>query len=185
VNDEWVEGLWYQWSPANAENFAYADVASAVGEFESLDYPAGHAATAWLKEDALLNHPATLTYVLLQDGRIEGFFAIVSGSVTLKQSHRQELAPDQEGYLLSPTQGASVVAWLAKHHEAVTPGYRLMDYAVSIALDVAKRQGTVAFVLDPYDDDSAAMWIREYGFKRSQTEVRVGQRRLWLPLHSQ
>jgi hypothetical protein len=179
------EGLWYQWTPINAESVAYEDVAQAVEGFESLENPAGRAATAWLKDEALANHPSTVTYVLMRDGRVEGFIAMASASVTLKQSHRKKLGPGQRDYPLSPTQGASLVAWLAKHREAETAGSRLLAYALSIALDVARLQGTVAFVLDPYDEESAAQWMNRHRFRRSETEARAGLRRLWIPLHPQ
>lgn len=176
------DGLWYQWTPANAASPAYEDVAAAVASFESVDTPAGQEATRWLREDALSDHPSTVTYVLLSDERVEGFFALASGSVTLSQEHRRELGPGQRDYVLMPTQGASLIAWLARHHEADVRGRKLFLYAISIALSVARRQGTPVVVLDPFDDDSGDHWARNYRFRRSQT--RVGDDvRLWLPLH--
>ncbi len=177
------KALWHRWSPANARNIAYADIARGVAAFEPLDLRAGRAAAAWLKNEALANHPATLTYVLVRDGLVEGFFAICSSAVTLKESHRRELAAVHESHAFASTQGASMLVWLAKHREARSPGEEILDYAISIALDVAKRQGTLTFVIDPFDEQTAQMLMDRYGFKRSRTEVREGLCRLWAPLY--
>jgi hypothetical protein len=176
------EANWFQWTPANAESVAYEDVAKAVGEFESLDTNAGQEATRWLREQALPNHPSTVTYVLLSRTRLEGYFAIASGSVTLTQRDRRELTPGQQDYLLHPTQGASLIAWLARHRDAETPGQTIVLYALSIALKVARLQGTPVAVLDPFDDDSADFWAERYGFRRSRTQA-GNDVRLWVPLH--
>jgi hypothetical protein len=104
------DAYWYQWTPANAESAVYEDIARGVAEFESLDTAAGAAATAWLKEDALPNHPSTITYLLVLGDRVDGYFALASSSLELTQRHRRQLKPGQKDYLLDPTQGASLVA---------------------------------------------------------------------------
>lgn len=173
---------WHQWTPANAASEVYEDIGEAVEEFESLDTPAGQAATVWLKEHALPNHPSTITYLLVLGGRIEGYFALASSSVELTQRHRKQLKRGQRNYPLDPTQGASLVAWIAKHRDAVVSGRSLFLYAISVAREAADRQGTVAIVLDPYDDETAERWAEHYGFKRARTPG--GRRpRLWIPLH--
>jgi hypothetical protein len=174
---------WHQWTPENAEDAVYADIARGVEEFESLESPAGEAATAWLKEDALPNHPSTITYLLALDGRIEGYFALASSSLELTQSHRKQLKSGQKDYLLDPTQGASLVAWIARHRDAVVSGRSLFLYAISVAQDAARLQGAVAFVLDPYDEKTAAKWAANYGFKSARTP-RGEKPRLWIPLHA-
>jgi hypothetical protein len=178
------EGSWYQWTPANADSAAYEDVAQAIAEFESLDTKAGREATRWLREDALLNHPSTVTYVLKSGTRIDGYFAVASGSVTLTQRHRKELAPGQRDFALSPTQGASLIAWLARHKDkdGETPGQAIVLYALFVALKAAHVQGTPVAVLDPYDDETAKFWMDRYGFRRSRTPW-GNDVRLWVPLH--
>lgn len=99
----------------------------------------------------------------------------------MRQSDREKLAPDAS---LLPTQGASLVAWLAKHRDAGTSGGQIMTYALSVAREAAKLQGAAAFVVDPFDDETAAMWIERFKFKRSLTRTPNGQRRLWAPLHT-
>lgn len=101
---------------------------------------------------------------------------------TSEPSHRRKLAPDAR---LAPTQGASLIVWLAKHRDATIEGEVILELAESMALAAAKRQGAVALVLDPFDDDTASLWTKKYGFRRSRTEVRQGsQHRLWYPLHT-
>ncbi len=180
-NDGW---FWCQWTPDTAESRAFEDVARAVQKFRSLDNPSGREATRWLKQEALANHPATVSYVLMGDGRIEGYFAVASTSVELKQSHRKALSSGQRSHRLSPTQGASLIAWVARHEEAEIDGARLLKFALSIARRAAFLQGAVALVLDPFDEKLAKLWVERYGFERSQTRVRGGElRRLWLPLY--
>jgi hypothetical protein len=157
-------------------------VAPKVEAFQSIDTPAGHAATRWLREEALPNHPSTVTYVLVSERRVEGYFALASSSVTLTQRHRRQLSPGQQDYELAPTQGASLVAWLARHVDAEVPGKRIVHYAVAIALEVARLQGTPVVVADPYDEDSAELWMERYGFRRSRTPGGADVR-LWAPLH--
>ena len=174
---------WYHWTPANAESPVYGDIARGVAEFESLDTPAGQAATAWLKEDALPNHPSTITYLLVLGGRVEGYFALASSSVELTQRHRRQLKAGQKDYPLDPTQGATLVAWIAKHRDTVVSGRSLFVYAISIAQEAALLQGAVTFVLDPYDEETAERWAQNYGFKNARSP-RGGSPRLWIPLHS-
>jgi hypothetical protein len=176
-------GDWYQWTPANAGSVAYEDIAQAIQQFESLDTKPGQEATRWLREDALLDHPSTITYVLMRDGRVDGYFALASSSVTLTQRHRRGLQSGQVDYALPPTQGASLIAWLARHRDAAQPtGRAIFVYALSVALKVAQMQGTVLIVLDPFDDEMARFWEQRYSFRRSQTPG-GNDVRLWVPLH--
>jgi hypothetical protein len=175
-------GSWYQWTPANAASAAYEDVEQGIAEFESIDTAAGQEAARWLREDALLDNPSTITYVLLVEGRVDGYFAIASGSVTLTQRHRRGLRSGQRDYVLLPTQGASLIAWLARHRDAEKQGRSIFLYALYVALKVARLQGTPVAVLDPFDDEIATLWEERYGFRRSQTPG-GNDVRLWVPLH--
>jgi len=177
------EGLWYQWTPLNAGSVAYADVARAVEDFESIDTAAGHEATDWLRSHSLLNHPSTITYLYAIEDRIDGYFAITSSSVTLSQSQRKALGPGQSNYRIHPTQGAALITWLARHREAEDDtASRILTYAISIALKVAELQGTLVLVLEAYDEDLADRWMQKYGFRRAGA-TEAGKSRLWLPLH--
>ena len=172
---------WYRWTPANAARSEYAGIARAVSEFESLDTDGGREAARWLREDALPDHPSTVTHILFAEERIDGYFAIASGSATLLQEDRRELQSSDPEYLPAPHQGASQVEWIARHREGSTSGETIINYALSLALRVARIQGTPLAVLDPFDHDNARMWEERYGFRRSNTPG-GDDVRLWLPL---
>jgi hypothetical protein len=180
-DEDW---FWCRWTPHTAESRGFEDVTRAVKKFRSLDNPPGREATRWLKEEALANHPATVSWVLMGDGRIEGYFAVASTSVELKQSHRKALSSGQRDQRLTPTQGATLVAWLARHEEAELDGALLLKFALSVARRAAFWQGTVALALDPFDETLAKLWVERYEFMQSRTRVR-GDRlwRLWTPLY--
>ena len=82
---------------------------------------------------------------------------------------------------LAPIQPATLVAWLARHRDASVSGGHLLSYAVHIALKVRDLQGSVALVLDPWDEDAARAWMAQYGFRWSAPEGGA-QRKLWIPL---
>jgi hypothetical protein len=159
----------------------------AVDEFESVDRPAGHAASGWLKFEALAWHSTTVTYLMLLDRRIEAFYAVTASNVLLSQRDRRRLRPDiPQG--LPARQPATLIAWLAKHRFATTPGVKILQHAFAVALQVAELQGTIALVLDPFDDETAAMWLampsvqfRRSGADRGDDDD-AKPRRLWMPL---
>ncbi len=181
VNEDAQDG-WYQWMPDNAEGVALPGLARAVAEFESVNTNAGHEASRWLREDALLDYPSTITYVLASGARIDGYFAIASGSVTLEQEHRREFAPEDSDYLPAPIQGASYIEWFARHRDGETPGRKIVLYALSVAQKVAHMQGTPVVVLDPYDHETATLLKERYTFRRSRT-FGGNDVRLWVPLY--
>jgi len=167
---------------------------NAVERFESVDCPAGRAAADWLREDSLDNHGSTVTYLLLRDGRVEGFYALSSAQVRLSMRHRRQLVNDRgERYLdLRPLQPASLVAWIAKRNGAESTGRELLMHAFSTALQASELQASIALVLDPYDEETAEMWLRYEGvqFRRSapaanepgEVDGEPPPRRLWAPL---
>jgi len=150
---------------------------AAVADFEARDCPAGRAAAEWLRENALDNHGSTVTYLMLRARRVEGFYALSSAQVRLSMRHRRELAGDRgQRYLsLRPLQPASLVAWIAKRNGAATTGRELLMHAFSTALQASELQASIALVLDPYDEETAAMWVRYQGVRASagQPETRT------------
>lgn len=160
----------------------------AIEEFESLDNPAGCAATAWLRNDALAWHGTTLTYLMLLNRRIEAFYAATASSVLLSQRDRRRVRGDVPSGL-PPRQPATLISWLAKDRGAVTHGLTVLHHAFAVALQVSELQGTIALVLDPFDDPTAEMWMRmpSVEFRRSaaergEDEGNFRPRRLWMPL---
>src|SRR4051812_9645797 len=121
---------WHVWSPTIADDPAYAHLAEGVQDFESKDTEGGRAATDWLKYHSLANHPSTVTRLVVRAGLVEGFYALCSAEVRLTQRHRKELEEDDENtHRLHPRQGASLIAWVAKHREATVPGELILLHA--------------------------------------------------------
>lgn len=176
---------WYRWTPAAARDPAWTDVASAVARFVPLDLPAGWEAARWLTEASLPLHQSVATYLMVSGDRLDGFYAIAGSQVRLSQRHRRVLFEGSEWTHLPPTQPASLVTHMARHRDAPAgTGRHLLLHAVSIALEVAALQGNVALVLSAFDDDSADVFRRSYGFRTAIREDGGGPARLWLPLRA-
>ena len=177
---------WHVWSPEVADDPAYSYLAEGVREFESKDTDSGRAATDWLKHQALANHPSTVTRLVVRDGRVEGFYALCSAEVTLTQRHRKELRKaDEHTHRLHPRQGASLIAWVAKHRDATVSGELILLHAAWIATTVAGLQGNILLTVDPFDESVAEFWQDRYPFRLSQSADDGGPNRLmrlWLPL---
>jgi hypothetical protein len=85
-----------------------------------------------------------------------------------------------------------LVAWIAKRNGATTTGRELLVHAFSTALQAAELQASIALVLDPYDEETADMWLRYQGIKfrrsapdpqdRDDESHESRPRRLWTPL---
>lgn len=169
---ERFERGWFRWRPGREKQLGFEEIAQAVRDFEPVPHEAGFAAATWLKEVSLRDHPATATWLNYENGRIEGFFAIRSGSFRLKERATHRL----------PGRGirkpASQIIWMCKHAEAQIRGDRLISRAVGIASDVAVLQGNIALVINPYDGATGKMLRDKYAFLHC--EGRSGQ--LWLPV---
>jgi hypothetical protein len=113
--------------------------------------------------------------VLFDGSRVQGFFALRSGSVTLTRRSRHRL-----GQHIPPNVGASIMPWAASHKDAEPGTSRsVLLYALSIALEVARLQGTMVFVVEP-DPESVAVYSEHYGFRWD-----AAKERLWVPLHAE
>jgi hypothetical protein len=171
-SQERYERGWFRWRPNRASQIAYEDIAAAVRDFEPVAKDAGIAAADWLKKKALDDYPATATWLNYENNRLEGFFAIRSGSFRFEETPSHRL----------PGRGiekpASQIVWMCKHAESDIGGDRLISRAVGIASDVAMLQGNIALVINPYDAETAEMLHAKYAFLRC--EDRSGQ--LWLPV---
>ena len=175
-------GTWRRWLPTDSDEDLRA-IGAAVEAFQAMDTDAGRDAEHWLKEQALNDHPSTVTWLYLLDGRLEGYYALSSTSVELTQRQRKKLTSWRRAHPLHPSQPASLIAWIAKHREAQIPGELLVLHATFIAGQVSELQGNIALVLDPYDDDVGEMWRTRYGFNTAAgPDSSDGRKRLWLPL---
>jgi hypothetical protein len=168
-------GEWIIWTPELAAK--EPEIVDAVRAFNSLDIPAGRAASNWLKESSLDNHPSTVTQLLLKDGRVEAFFALCSGQAKLSQRHRKKLLrrgvglyPGRRLHELHPLQPVALIAWLAKASDSDFPGDEILLQASAAAIEVVEisGQGQIGIALDPFDDETADFWKKRYRFRTSQ-----------------
>ena len=74
------------------------------------------------------------------------------------------------------------MTWIAKDKRAEIEGKLLLLHAAAIARRAAELQATSVLVVDPFDDETAAMWRERYGF-RTSAEARK-PKRLRLPLQA-
>lgn len=166
---------WIKWTPETA--VASPELVEMVEDFDAGPSEAGVASTRFLQEEALDNHGSTITRIMVWNGRVEGFYALCSASVELRQSDRK-----RAGGYRHAVQPASLIAWMARDHRCDLRGPEIVMHAFATARRVAADQGSVALVLDPFDAASEAVWLSDrYAFRRSATEVK-GIRRLWMPL---
>jgi hypothetical protein len=162
---------WFHWRPGRESEWVYDDIKKAVDEFKPVPNKAGAAAASWLRDGALAGFPATVTWLYYDNARVEGFFSICSGNFAVREGIKGILPG---GGTLKP---ASEITWLCKHAEAEKDGRWLISRAAVIALEVARVQGNIALIINPYDNETADFLIRKHSFLAS---ARAGQ--LWLPL---
>jgi hypothetical protein len=145
-----------------------------LDDFDAGDRPAAIAAGIWLRTEALSSHATSRTWLLIADQRLAGFYSLASAQVELSQRDRSRLG-------MNPVRApAALVTWIAKDKRAAIDGKELLLHATAMARRAAELQATSVLVVDPYDEPTAAMWRRRFGFRPS-SEARK-PKRLWLPL---
>jgi hypothetical protein len=175
--DDYVDpgGDWVKWTPDVAE--AEPEIGGAIETFQSRGNPAGQAATSWLREKALDNHPSTVTHLLMRNGKVEAFFALCSGHVKLSQSQRKrifrratQIYPGRRLHELHLIQPVALIAWLAKAHDSDFPGDEILLQATATALEIIEfvGQGQIGIALNPFDEETGQFWRERYGFRQSQ-----------------
>ena len=152
------------------------ELRSALDAFEAAgDHPASVAASEWLKNEALHAHQTSRTRLLVAQHRVAGFYSLASAQVALNQRDRGRLG-------VEPVQvPAALVTWIAKDRRAGVDGKILLLHAAAMARRAAIFQATTVLVVDPYDNETAAMWRERCGFRSSAAPA---PKRLWLPLHA-
>jgi hypothetical protein len=112
--------------------------------------------------------------LLIADGRVVGFYSLASAQVELSQRDRPrvDVAPVRVH--------AALITWIAKDKRAEIDGKLLLLHAAATARRAAELQATSVLVVDPFDEETAAMWRERFGF-RASVEART-PKRLWLPL---
>lgn len=158
---------WIKWTPHTSEK--QRRIEKAIKNFKPVENDAGRRNAKFLKEESLDSYPTTVTHVLLKGGMIEGFFALSSGTAKLTQSDSRPVAPDDREISLPPHQPVAHIAWIGKHKDARIGGSDLLAQAAGLAMEVVDcGQGQLALSLDAFDEPTAKMWAKEFGFKRNQ-----------------
>lgn len=146
----------------------------ALVDFDAGERAAAKAAGNWLRTQGVAAHQTSRTRLLIADGRVAGFYSLASAQVELSQRDRRriDVAP-----IRVP---AALITWIAKDKRAEIDGKLLLLHAAATARRAAELQATSVLVVDPFDEETAAMWRERYGF-RASVEARM-PKRLWLPL---
>ena len=146
----------------------------ALDAFDAGERPAALAAGSWLRTEALASHQTSRTRLLIADHRVAGFYSLASAQVELSQHDRRRVGVDPVHV------PATLVTWIAKDKRAEIEGKLLLLHAAATARRAAELQATSVLVVDPFDEETAAMWRKRFGFRPS-AEARK-PKRLWLPL---
>jgi hypothetical protein len=146
----------------------------ALDDFDAGDRAAARAAGTWLRTQAVAAHQTSRTRLLVAGGRLASFYSLASAQVELSQRDRRRVD------FVPVRVPAALITWIAKDRRAAVDGKLLLLHAAATARRAAELQATSVLVVDPFDEETAAMWQERYGF-RASAEARK-PKRLWLPL---
>jgi hypothetical protein len=169
--------VFLRWTPAAAAE--YPELVEEVAQFDAGQRDAAQQAVSWLRERSLLVPAESVARLLLDNGRLLGFYALASGSGELTVSQRRELGGGERR-----TQPATLLSQIARDIRAPAgTGGVLILHAVAVSRRGARQIAATMFTLDPYDSDTAEMWKRSYGFRDSAAPgPGADELRLWIPL---
>ena len=146
----------------------------ALDDFDAGERSAAQAATAWLQTQAVAAHQTSRTRLLIAGRQVAGFYSLASAQVEFSQRDRRRVG------VVPVRVPAALITWIAKDKRAEIDGKLLLLHAAATARLAAELQATSVLVVDPFDEETAAMWRKHYGF-RASAETRK-PKRLWLPL---
>jgi hypothetical protein len=164
----------------------HAPLASAIAEFEATaekNPDAADEATRWLQEDAA-KQQAAVTRLMVASGHLVGFYTLVSAEMEISATQNlQDLGYHRR---LGPAGlvriGSSHIEVISRDRRAPSgAGKYLVKHALGIAALTDNLQGNRAITLDPRDGVTQEMWLRQ-GFRRTDTELGGGMRRLYAPV---
>lgn len=172
--------VFLRWTRARAAE--HPELVGEIAAFDAGEREAARYAAGWLRDRSLLAPAESVARLLLDRGRPLGFYALASGSAELARSQRRELGESDRR-----TQPATILTQIAR--AAGSPagtGAQLVQHALAVARRGAGEIAATVFALDPHDGDTAAMWIKRYGFRESAASApgNAEQSRLWIPLLS-
>ncbi len=164
----------------NSESAAeYPELVEEVAQFDAGQRDAAQQAVSWLRERSLLVPAESVARLLLDNGRLLGFYALASASTELTRSQRRALGASERR-----TQPATLLTQIARDIRAPAgTGGVLLQHAWAVARRGASEIAATMLALDPYDSDTAEMWINRWGFRDSAGPGPGGdEHRLWIPL---
>jgi hypothetical protein len=169
--------VFLRWTPASAEE--YPEFVREVAQFDAGKRDAGQQAARWLRERSLPAPAESVTRLLLDNGRLLGFYALASGATELTRSQRRALGAGDRR-----TQPATLLTQIARDVRAPAgTGGRLLQHSWAVARRAAGVIAATVLALDPYDTQTAEMWIKRWGFHDSAGPGPGGhEHRLWIPL---
>jgi len=171
----------HEWVHLTAEQLS-ADPAlvQAIERFQPPANRAGDAAASWLQGQALGEMSHIATYVLLIGGEVAGFYSLGMSEVELRSQQRKKLVASH------PRQGAVLILWLARAHDADIDAETILRHAIGIAQISARHVGAAVVAIDPFDAGTEKYWRKRFGFRTSLTKRKdadgIARSRLWLPL---
>jgi hypothetical protein len=171
--------VFLRWTPARAAE--YPELATEVAGFDAGEREAARQAANWLRERSLLEPAESVARLLLDNGRIHGFYALASGSAELTVSQRRELGGSDRR-----TQPATLLTQVARAaNSPAGTGAQLLQHALAVARRGAAEIAATVLALDPHDADTMDMWITHYGFRESAGPAAgANQPRLWVGLRT-
>jgi hypothetical protein len=141
---------------ANCDRFP--GLAERIATFDAGDRPSARAAVDWLQMIDVDGPQESVTTLFFLDGALVGFFALANAQVELTSGRRKKLD------LHRATQPAVLVTWIAKSSRHAFDGTELVKEATYQALKAAEYSAATLLALDPFDEATAEMWRRNYGF---------------------
>jgi len=171
--------VFLRWTPASAEE--YPELVAEIAVFDAGEREAAKQAASWLRERSLLVPAESVTRLLLDNGHLVGFYALASGATELTRSQRRALGASDRR-----TQPATLLTQIARDIRAPDgTGSQLLQHAWAIAQRGADEIAATVLAVDPYDSQTAEMWVNHWGFHDSAGPGPGGQeQRLWIPLAS-
>ena len=163
-----------RYTAENIEHFP--GLVDAVRSFDAGARPSAINATAYLRGVDATKPVESLTRLYFIDGQLVGFYAMSNGEAVLNSRRLKKLG------LQRPTQPAVLLTWIAKSAHHRCDGQVMLEHATGQARLAAEFSAATLLALDPFDEDTAAMWRERHGFLEAAPPREGRPKRLIIPL---
>lgn len=164
---------WVRWTPDKSRSPVWEYLAEAIADFRAPCENAGPSCELWLKEEALDEFPETVTWVLFDEGVVQGFFAICSSTFSMALPASGGGAPQ------TVTKPCVKVVWICrrdKEEGGSVPGAALFRQALYQAKEMG-GDGNLLLLVEPFNEWMATLLKLHYPQLRD-----ADQGQLWMPL---